>query len=353
MTRWIILFMIVQICAVVADLLKSPKAMQKAAVSAWVNKLTPRDYNATVWSQMYAIKRPQDVFAHYAKMLSDTFKEHSAVVNFVLCGACDGTHDKTISELYLPNYHWRGLFIEPIAVNFHDLQLFLIHHNVSSRSFAIHAAVTNQCNSPTVVLRTVNTASKNVNLTRWSHWRSREKGAIVDVNATTGTTSFLLLHPSQTPLTSLLVPGQPILPMENDIWKAENSRCIVAPDALDEWTTATSLKRMKKIKKVQTKNKGKENRKTKQSSIIRRPHVLKIDTEGQDLAIISSLLPNGAHRRNKPILINFEVKVLSKEKYSTLRTLLEKHGYVVSAYIRNVENGFAMLRPEYTIKTRQ
>ena len=137
--------------------------------------------------------------------------------------------------------------------------------------------------------------------------------------------------------------------MENDIWKAEHSRCIVAPEALDEWTTATSLKRQKKIKKIQTQNK--KYAKTKSPSIVRRPHVLKIDTEGQDLAIISSILPDGAHRRNKPILINFEVKVLSKEKYSSLRTLLEKHGYVVSAYVRNVENGFAMLKPEYTIKT--
>ena len=191
MTPWVIFLVIVHLVG--ADMLiKSPKDKQKAAVSAWVNQLSPRDYNSTVWSQMYAIKRPQDVFAHYAKILSDTFNEHSAVVNFVLCGACDGTHDKTISELYLPNRHWRGLFIEPIEVNFHDLQLFLIHHNVSSRSHAIHAAVTNQCNSPTVVLRTVNTASKNVNLTRWSHWRSREKGAIVDVNATSGTPGLFL-----------------------------------------------------------------------------------------------------------------------------------------------------------------
>ena len=186
--KWWVLFLLAihVLNAQQQELIKSPKAKQKAAVSAWINQINPLDCNATNWSQMYAVKRPQDVFDHYAKILSETFKKHSAVVNFVLCGACDGTHDRTISDLYLPNRHWRGLFIEPIAINFQDLQTFLVHHNVSDRSYALHAAVMNQCNSPTVVLRTVNTESRNVNLSRWSHWRSREKGAIVDVDLTTG-----------------------------------------------------------------------------------------------------------------------------------------------------------------------
>ena len=176
------------------ELIKSPKAKQKAAVSAWINQLSPDDYNATIWAQKYSVKRPQDVFAYYAKRLSDTFKQSSAVVNFVLCGACDGTHDKTISELYVPNPHWRGLFIEPIEINFKDLQTFLVHHNVTARSHALHAAVTDQCNASTVVMRTVNFESSKVNLSRWSHWRSREKGSIVDINAITGTTPPTCLH---------------------------------------------------------------------------------------------------------------------------------------------------------------
>ena len=113
---------------------------------------------------------------------------------------------------------------------------------------------------------------------------------------------------------------------------------------------ATSRRR--KRTQIQVHGKGHDHNKAKPLSIVRRPHVLKIDTEGQDLAILSSLLPDGVHRRNKPILINFEVKVLSVEKYATLRTLLEKHGYVVSEFVRKVENGFAMLKPDHTIKKK-
>jgi hypothetical protein len=65
-----------------------------------------------------------------------------------------GTNDNTIRERFLPNAHWRALFVEPISINFLDLTNFLSHNNVSDRSHAIQAAVTNECASPTIIVKT-------------------------------------------------------------------------------------------------------------------------------------------------------------------------------------------------------
>jgi hypothetical protein len=62
-----------------------------------------------------------------------------------------GTNDNTIRERFLPNAHWRALFVEPISINFNDLTKFLSDNEVSDRSHAIQAAVTNECASPTII----------------------------------------------------------------------------------------------------------------------------------------------------------------------------------------------------------
>ena len=88
--------------------------------------------------------------------------------------------------------------------------------------------------------------------------------------------------------------GQPILP-DTEIWKAEHSRCIVARDALDEWTTETSHRRLARRSHIPTQTKDHNHRKAKQSSIVRRPHVLKIDTEGQVLFYPANLRVSSGH----------------------------------------------------------
>jgi hypothetical protein len=65
-------------------------------------------------------------------------------------GACDGTGDNTIKHIYLPNDHWRGVFVEPMSLNVRDLVQFMADKNVSHRSIVIKAAATLKCNEPTI-----------------------------------------------------------------------------------------------------------------------------------------------------------------------------------------------------------
>ena len=105
----------------------SPKSnfkTQRAAVRAWSELLDDSDYDNSKWGG------PQYVFDRQAKRLSDLFESKNALVNFVLVGACDGTNDMTIRDRYLPNAHWRGVFVEPFTINFKDLHQFMEDHGI-------------------------------------------------------------------------------------------------------------------------------------------------------------------------------------------------------------------------------
>jgi hypothetical protein len=157
------------------------RALQKAAVNSWAMYLNPeRDYNATAWITKTR-NQPQYVFDYYVTLLSDIFLKEGATVNFALVGACDGTNDNTIRERYLPNAHWRALFVEPITLNFKDLNQYLVDNNVADRSHTIQAAVTNECTSPTIIVKTPN-LDKATEDTKVPHWMRRQIGGIVAIN---------------------------------------------------------------------------------------------------------------------------------------------------------------------------
>lgn len=140
---------------------------QKHAVKSWARSLNELvDYNTTHWVHNFN-KQPQNFFDHYAKVLSDIFKSEKATVNFVLVGACDGTNDRTIRDRYLPNDHWRGVFVEPISMNYKDLSNFMESHGVSNRSHLIHGAATSKCNSPTIKMKRPTHEEKNSSLPHW------------------------------------------------------------------------------------------------------------------------------------------------------------------------------------------
>lgn len=162
---------------------KKVKQIQRAAIDAWANYLMPeRDYNATSWITRNR-SQPQYVFDYYVTLLSDVFLDVGATVNFALVGACDGTNDNTIRDRYLPNAHWRGLFVEPISLNFADLNKFLLDNKVADRSHTIQAAVTSECISPTIIVKTpiIDKATED---TKVPHWMRRQIGGIVDINPT-------------------------------------------------------------------------------------------------------------------------------------------------------------------------
>lgn len=147
------------------------------ALEAWAEYLDPEiDYNTTMWKIAHRSSTWSVHFNEYAQKLSKVFDKSKAKVNFAMIGACDGTSDNTIRELFLPNDHWRGLFvgqiiivvlfrffaliifgfvvllIEPMGINVRDLIKFLADRNVTQRSLVIRAAATSKCKSPTIVV---------------------------------------------------------------------------------------------------------------------------------------------------------------------------------------------------------
>ena len=169
------------------------RLIQKAAIQAWANYLEPeRDYNATSWITKDR-NQPQYDFDYYVSLLSNLFLEKGATVNFALVGACDGTNDNTIRNRYLPNAHWRALFVEPISLNFADLNKFLVDNKVSDRSHTIQAAVTNECTSPTIIVKTPNVDQTAGEDTTKPHWMRRQIGGIVEINPDVSI-RYIILH---------------------------------------------------------------------------------------------------------------------------------------------------------------
>lgn len=82
------------------------------ALEAWADYLNPEvDYNTTLWKIAHRSSTWSVHFNEYAKKLSKVFETARAKVNFAMIGACDGTSDNTIRELFLTNDHWRGVFV--------------------------------------------------------------------------------------------------------------------------------------------------------------------------------------------------------------------------------------------------
>eukprot|EP01031_Cornospumella_fuschlensis_P027017 gene27017-32641_t len=111
------------VCSVVLgqeakDSLKAAKRANLKALRAWSQSLTESDYNASVWQSVH--KQPQNAFDFYIQKLSDIYENEKAHVNFALV-ACDGTNDKTIRDRFFPHQHWRGVMVEPFAINYQDL----------------------------------------------------------------------------------------------------------------------------------------------------------------------------------------------------------------------------------------
>lgn len=81
-----------------------------------------------------------------------------------MVGACDGTGDNTIKNLYLPNEHWRGVFVEPLTMNVRDLIKYMADKHANQRSFVIHAAATDDCVKPTLVMERPLYEEKNASI---------------------------------------------------------------------------------------------------------------------------------------------------------------------------------------------
>jgi hypothetical protein len=147
---------------------------------AWSRALTERDYDNTYWPQIAGEKSgPPQYFDLYIQKLSQIFQSKGANVNFIMIGACDGTNDLTIKR-FLKYTHWHGMFVEPVSINYAELQKFLNQNRVTDRSFALRAAATDLCSTPTIKIERPLYEEQGIKDGKEvPHWLRRQIGGIL------------------------------------------------------------------------------------------------------------------------------------------------------------------------------
>lgn len=283
----------------------------RQALETWARSLTEEDYNVTNWRYKFRSKTPQVFFDQYLKEMSAKFADEDAHVNFALVGACDGLADPTIRLRFLPNKHWRAVFVEPMTPNVKDLTSYLTKNKVIDRSLVIQAACTKICEEPTLTVERplyeeINNNKTGTEKKEIPHWLRREIGSIKPKHRANA-------RPD---------------------WVLEEVRCVTASDILMDWAISTKFR----------KNPDKVLRKynSKGQTIIRkrRPHVLKIDVEGHDHEVLMSFVNKNTPLAELPLLIEFEAKSIGKY-FPEAKLEMESCGYVVSDF---AADGFAMLK---------
>ena len=250
---------------------ETTRKIQKAALDAWASSLKEEiDYNATRWA-LTMRKQPQNFFSYYTKTLSTLFATRGATVNFVLVGACDGTNDNTIRERFLPNPHWRGVFVEPVPINVADLKDYLAKNGLSNRSHVIHAAASDKCESPTVIFKIPKYEEKTPDA---AHWLRREIGSLLSKEEKAGTSKL------------------------DKNWKTEEVKCITSSQVLTEWAEIMSKEKAAAAASSAALIKSNSGRRRKHANkdrapVRRRPHVLKIDAEGHDYQVCATRVGDG------------------------------------------------------------
>ena len=281
---------------------KSDMSNGRKAMETWARSLTASDYDAPNWKYKFKSITPEDYFDHFVKALSQVFAEEKAHVNFALVGACDGLNDPTIESRFLPNKHWRAVFVEPMTPNVKDLTTYLTKNQAMDRSIIIQAACTRVCENPTLQVERPLYEEINNNKTADArqdipHWLRREIGSIMPKNRAKA-------RPD---------------------WIVEDVRCVTAADVLMEWTNAT------KSRKNADKEHHKLIKKDQGTAHKMRPHILKIDAEGHDHEVLMSFVNQNTPLAELPLLIEFEAKIIEKH-FATVKRDLENIGYVVSDY---------------------
>ena len=290
----------------------SERAAQKQAMEQWAASLiAERDYSEAQWRVSFHTRSPSEYFDRYCQRLSKLFKSiPGATVNFAMIGACDGTNDPTIRERYLPNSHWRGVFVEPMSNNYADLVRHLEEKGAGERSLALRGAATSTCSSPTIMVERPLYEEKNKSL---PHWLRRQIGSIVPDHR----------------IAKAEKQGKELQARARD-WTLEAVSCLTASDILLEWGNATSSAAARE----KARGKGRAPRR-------RRPHVLKIDVEGHDYDVLLSFVRD-VPNNDLPLLIEFEAKSIGP-KFPAARETLEQRGYVVSNFS---QDGFALLKAD-------
>jgi len=150
----------------------------------FLSTLTENDLNPQLWAKTHGSKSVEVYFNFYLEKLSKLYDTNNEVLSFMMIGACDGKSDRSILQ-FVQNRHWKGLFVEPVLQNVHDLRRMFVGepqfkgtHLASSRSIIVRGAALDHCVNDTVSLaRPPDSWLRDDTL---PHWKSRELSKVFD-----------------------------------------------------------------------------------------------------------------------------------------------------------------------------
>eukprot|EP01038_Epipyxis_sp_PR26KG_P010016 gene10016-13472_t len=260
-----------------------------------------------------------------------------------MIGACDGVTDQTIMNFYMNNNnsHFRGIFIEPIQLNYNELLNFTKNnHKISNRTFLLSGAVNETCENSTIIMYRPIFEETHPNA---PHWIRRQIGSLKPKrNDLNWFANKLHLYNNNNQSISI-----------DKILVQEITPCIASKDLIINWLNLFYYyeklsQNIPNYKYYDNNGRSHYLQSRKQANLIRYVHILKIDTEGNDYSILKGMFMKYEVRKSFPFLILFEHKMLKEHEISHLRSILIKRGYLVSNFSADSENGFALLQ---TIQT--
>lgn len=246
------------------------------AIIEWKKYLNVNFYSVKqdVWDKSDKKKNIGLFNNQYVTILSDIMNACKDVLYFASFGACDGTSDKTI-ESFMQNGHWRGVLVEAFPANVAELTQTLTQRGALQRSLVLEAAAMDQCDRPTVSLRSPVANPEDLNK---PHWLRRQSSSVVTEEQKAKNKRF------------------------PDVWKLADVRCITGLDVMQEFDRRFS------------------DEAPPPPSSRRRADILKIDVEGASVPVLRSVLSKPASETSHgqigqvgslPLVIMVEVKTSS------------------------------------------
>lgn len=294
---------------------------------------TTHDVDSHTWAKDHSSKSVEVRFNFSLEKLSELYLVHNILLNIIIVGACDGRSDKSI-EMFVKNSHWKGLFVEPVQQNVRDLRRMFSNRSHSqtpgtlgvrtnARSIVLKAAALDRygCGGKGAVINGSDPSSSGggdtgaddrvprmVTITRppdtWlvdpslPHWKSREISRVFNTT-----------------------PGS--LDKTHVGWITESVPCVTGVDLMRYWrkryyhcgightqqSDCLYMKSRMYRDSIPVSSPAVPDGVASAAEVIL--DVLKIDTEGSDAQVLRGFELDRLDYRHRPLLVFFEVKMLS------------------------------------------
>jgi hypothetical protein len=298
---WIAVLLLALVIASKADAIVNTSSGH----TLFLASLTDDDINPQAWIKQHGTKSVEVYFNFYLEKLSKIYSLNKMVLSFMMVGACDGKSDRSIQK-YVESGHWRGLFVEPVHQNVHDLRRMLANWShtagaphAGSRSLVVRAAALDHCANDTVTLtRPPDSWLRDEKL---PHWKSREISRVFNPSSDT-----TYAH-----------------------WVTENVRCVTGNDLVGHWSSkyhgcidCLYLPHQRGGSRPTGSSRGAaptdvvflRQTEAAEPALARGLvlDVLKVDTEGSDARVLRGFRLDEISRSRRPLLLFFEAKLLSR-----------------------------------------